>query len=182
MGDCASCVTNTPAYDASVAAVDYAAPLDQLVLALKFGARLELAPLLAHMLEDAVRAADAELPDLLLPVPLGPRRLMERGFNQALEIARPLGARLGLPVRRDLAWRTRDTDTQSLLHPDQRRRNVADAFSLRADASQQVQGRHVGVVDDVMTTGETLNAMAATLKRFGANRVTNFVFARTLPH
>jgi ComF family protein len=178
---CGDCLRAAPAFDATVAATDYAPPLDQLVLALKFGGRLELAPLLAALLHEAAEdLAQDEQPALLVPVPLGSRRLTERGFNQALEIAKPLGRALGLPVAGTLVRRVRDTDAQSLLHPDERRRNVAGAFSVRADAAAMLRGRHIGLVDDVMTTGETLHALAAALKQAGVARVTNFVFARTL--
>lgn len=178
---CGACLSNPPAFDASIAAVDYAAPLDQLVLQLKFGARLALAPWFAQLLRDAVVARpDAGLPDLLCPVPLGPRRLVERGFNQALEIARPLGASLGVPVYPRLAERMLDTAAQSGVTPAERARNVRGAFAI-ADPDA-IAGRHVGLVDDVMTSGHTLDELAATCKRFGAARVTNLVVARTPPH
>lgn len=178
---CGACLSNPPAFDATIAAVDYAAPLDQLVLQLKFGARLALAPWFARLLRDAVSARpDAGLPDLLCPVPLGPRRLVERGFNQALEIARPLGASLGVPVHARLAERLLDTAAQSGVTPAERARNVRGAFAI-ADPDA-IAGRHVGLVDDVMTSGHTLGELAATCKRFGAARVTNLVVARTPPH
>lgn len=178
---CGDCLKQRPAFDATIVAVDYAPPLDQLVLALKFGSRLELAPLFAGMLQDALSQVRPELPDILAPVPLGPRRLAERGFNQALEIARPLARSLGTALDRRLVQRQRDTHAQAQLHPDARRRNMRGAFLVTGDALDRVRGRHVGVIDDVMTTGETLNELAATLKRFGAVRVTNIVFARTAP-
>jgi ComF family protein len=174
---CGACLKRTPAFDATIVAVDYAPPVDQLVLALKFGNRLELAPLLARMLRHA--AADMMPPACLTAVPLGAQRLAGRGFNQALEIARPLSRAFGVPLDARLAVRQRETQAQSLLHPDERQRNMRKAFIVPADAIDRVRGAHVGVVDDVMTTGETLNELAATLKRFGAARVTNFVFART---
>jgi ComF family protein len=174
---CGACLKRAPAFDTTIVAVDYAPPVDQLVLALKFGNRLELAPLLARMLRHA--AADVAPPDCLMPVPLGAQRLAGRGFNQALEIARPLSRAFGVPLAARLAVRQRETQAQSLLHPDERQRNMRKAFVVPADAIDRVRGAHVGVVDDVMTTGETLNELAATLKRFGAARVTNFVFART---
>ncbi|HYD96523.1 MAG TPA: ComF family protein [Noviherbaspirillum sp.] len=175
---CGGCLKQPPAFDATIVATDYTPPADQLVLALKFGTRLELAPLLARLLDAPARCGHA--PAVLTAVPLGPQRLAERGFNQALEIAKPLSRSLGVPLERELVVRQRDTQAQSLLHPDQRRRNVRGAFMVPAKAMALVRGRHVGVVDDVMTTGETLNELAATLKRFGAASVTNFVFARTL--
>jgi ComF family protein len=178
---CGACLKQPPAFDRTVAAADYAAPVDQLVLALKFGGRLALAPLFANLLRDALLHNDQDsLPSLLTAVPLGAHRLQERGFNQALEIARPLSHALGIELAPGLLLRARDTEAQSLLHPDQRHKNIRHAFEVSAAAIDQVRGRHIGVVDDVMTTGETLNELAATLKRFGATRVTNFVFARTL--
>jgi ComF family protein len=180
-GICGTCLRDPPAYDATVAAVDYAIPLDQLVLQLKFGARLALAPWFARQIRDAVLARPAlPLPDLLCPVPLGPGRLIERGFNQALEIARPLAAALGVACHPALAQRTLDTKAQSGVSPGARARNVRDAFAV--DDPGLVEGRHVGLVDDVMTSGHTLGELAATFKRTGAARVTNFVFARTPPH
>ncbi len=179
---CGACLKHPPAFDATVAAADYAAPVDQLVLALKFGNRLALAPLLAHLLHDTCReASPGDEPTHLTAVPLGPRRLVERGFNQALEIARPLSRSLGARLDARIIVRQRDTHAQALLHPDERHRNIRGAFVVPAAAIDRLRGAHVGVVDDVMTTGETLNEIASTLKRFGARRVTNLVFARTAP-
>jgi ComF family protein len=173
-----------PAFDATIVAADYAPPTDQLVLALKFGSRLALAPLFARMLRDAILQARTEnisLPTRLTAVPLGPQRLVERGFNQALEIAKPLSRSLGIQLAPQLMSRLRDTHAQALLHPDERHKNIKGAFVVMPHAADDIKGQHVGVVDDVITTGQTLNEIAATLKRFGAARVTNFVFARTLP-
>ncbi len=179
---CGACQLMRPAFDATVSAADYAAPLDQLVMQLKFGGTLALAPWCAQALGAAVRARPAlELPELLCPVPLGPQRLAERGFNQALEIARPLAAALDVGLQPRLAVRARDTAAQSGVAPGQRRANIRHAFVVAPDALALVRGRHIGVVDDVMTSGHTLHELAATLKRFGAARVSNFVFARTPP-
>jgi ComF family protein len=180
---CGKCLSDPPAFDATVAAADYALPLDQVVLQLKFGARLALAPWFAALLRDAVLAQPGlPLPDVLCPVPLGPQRLVERGFNQALEIARPLARALGVPLRPRLAVRVVDTRAQSGIAPGERKQNMRGAFSVEPDMLDAVAGRHVGVVDDVMTSGSTLDALAATLKQAGAARVTSFVFARTPPH
>ena len=179
---CAHCLTNPPPFEASVAATDYAAPVDQLVLQLKFGARLALAPWFSRMLRDAVlEQPDFVLPSLLCPVPLGPRRLAERGFNQALEIAKPLASALGIGLFPRLATRIHDTRAQSALRPGQREPNIAHAFTVTPGALALVRGQHIGIVDDVMTSGQTLGELAATFKRFGAARVSNLVFARTPP-
>lgn len=178
---CGACLAAPPAFDATVAACDYAMPVDALVLQLKFGARLALAPWMAQRLHAAVLARAAlPLPDVLCPVPLGPRRLVERGYNQALEVARPLAAALGIALAPRLAARQVETAAQSGVAPGERRRNVRGAFALAADA--RLAGMHVGVVDDVMTSGHTLDELAGVLKRAGAARVTNLVFARTPPH
>jgi predicted amidophosphoribosyltransferase len=159
---CGACLADEPAYDATVVAVDYAAPLDGLVLGLKFGARLPLAPWCANLLVEAALARPGwPLPDLLCPVPLGPRRLRERGFNQALEIARPLAAALGVILLPRLATRAVETAAQSGVAPRVRARNIRGAFEFAPEMADKIQGRHVGVVDDVMTSGNTLNELAA---------------------
>jgi ComF family protein len=179
---CGDCLSRPPAFDATVAGCDYAAPFDDIVLGLKFGHRLALAPMMADVMQEAILLCrESPMPDLLAVVPLGPKRLAERGFNQALEMAKPLSRQLGIPLAPRLLARQRETGPQTLLHPDERQKNVRNAFLPSGTMLDTVRGAHVGVIDDVMTTGETLNEVAATLKRFGAVRVTNYVFARTPP-
>ena len=181
---CGDCLRQPRAFDASIVAIDYAPPIDQLVLALKFGSQLALAPIFARKLRDAILQRPAianNLPDILTTVPLGPQRLAERGFNQALEIAKPLSRLLNVPLQPTLIKRQHDTLPQAKLSPKDRRQNLHKAFIVPPQAISHIRGRHIGVVDDVMTTAATLNELARTLKRFGAVRVTNFVFARTLP-
>ncbi|MGK5063180.1 phosphoribosyltransferase family protein [Janthinobacterium sp. LB3P112] len=180
---CGRCVHHRPAYDATVTAFDYAAPVDQLLLQLKFGARLPLAPLLAELLHAAIQQQAAwEAPQLLCPVPLGPARLTERGFNQALEIARPLARLLDVPLQPRLALRVRETRAQSGVAPQERRANLAHAFAIAPEHAPLLQGCHVGIVDDVMSSGHTVNALAAACKGAGAARVSILVVARTPPH
>lgn len=179
---CGACLAHPPAFDCAIVASDYAPPFDRLVLDLKFGAQLALAPLFAALLEAAIARRDGlALPDLLAAVPLGAARLAERGFNQSLEIARPLARSLGIPLEKRLLVRSRETVPQSLLPHRERRANVRHAFTLSPAGIDLVRGRHVALVDDVMTTGETLDAAAAVLKRFGAVRVTCLALARTPP-
>jgi len=165
---CGRCLADAPHFDATVAALEYAFPADALVHALKFRGELALAPLLAGLLSERI---DGKV-DFVVPVPLSRERLKERGYNQALEIARHLGTRVEI----DLCRRARDTAAQMGLPFEDRRRNVRGAFSC----STNVDGLSIAVVDDVMTTGATLDEMARTLKGAGATRVVNWVLARTL--
>jgi ComF family protein len=168
---CGRCLAEPPAYDATVAALAYAFPADTLVHALKFRGELALAPLLAEILFHKIYGNESI--DLVVPVPLSPRRLRERGYNQAAEIARRLEARA--PLELFLCERSRDTAAQTELPWSERRRNVRGAFRC----ARPIPGGTVAVVDDVMTTGATLDEMAATLKQAGAARVVNWVVART---
>ena len=180
---CGTCLQSPPAFDATVVACDYAAPADMLVKALKFRARLPLADLFAQQLAQAMATQLSTRPSLMVPVPLSEARLTERGFNQAAEIARSLARRTGIPLQLHLCARIRDTRPQAGLPVGERRVNMRGAFTtlLNASALAELRGRHVLLVDDVITTGHTLDELAACLKRQGAARVTNVVFART-PH
>lgn len=182
---CGNCLSKPPTFHRTTVACDYIAPLDQLILALKFEHQLVVAPTLAQILAQTTLSSPeyhANSPDLFIPVPLGQARLSERGFNQAYEIARPFAKQLGRPVYPQLLLRVRDTAAQTLLHPDQRQDNIRDAFSPNACDADKIRGQHIGVIDDVMTTGATLHEIAACLKRHGAKRISNYVVARTLPH
>jgi len=169
---CGGCLARPPAFDATLAVWRYAHPLDSLVLGLKFRRRLAGADFLAHALLAGPRPAG----DVVVPVPLAPARLRERGFNQSVEIARPLARALGLPLDVACLARVRDTPPQSRLPWGARQGNVLDAFACATDLG----GRAVIVVDDVMTTGATLDAVARALKERGAARVTNWVAARAV--
>jgi ComF family protein len=179
---CGACFRLPPAYDATHAALCYTFPVDQLVLHLKFGhralgRRLASADFFASCLLERNRSSGAHLKDtVIVPVPLSRQRLRERGFNQALEIARPLTRALHLPLDTSGLVRVRETLPQSLLPWRARKNNVRHAFECRRDFS----GRTVIVVDDVMTTGATLDTVARTLKDHGAVRVINWVAARAV--
>lgn len=180
---CGECLSTPPQFDFTVVASDYAVPIDQLVLSFKFGHRLALANLFAELLRDALLLDPRrDLAQLLCAVPLGRKRLNERGFNQSLEIAKPLSSHLGIALDPLLMQRTRETAQQSSLHPDDRQKNVRKSFMLNSHAIELIKGKHIGVIDDVMTTGATLQETATLLKRFGATKVSNYVFARTPRH
>jgi ComF family protein len=169
---CGRCLAEPPGYDATIASLAYDFPADALVQALKFRGEVALAPLLGALLRDRLPAD--ERVDCVVPVPLSPARLRSRGYNQAVEIARHVAPeRLDV----DLCVRPRDGAPQMQLPWAERQRNVRGAFECR----RALLGARIAVVDDVMTTGATLDEIARTLKRAGAARVVNWVVARTLP-
>lgn len=181
---CGRCLSHPPYYDRSIAAWRYAFPADRLLQSFKYGARLALAGFCA---ENIARAGglhtdpfrpDPLRIDLVLAMPLHPRRLATRGFNQALEIARPLSRMLALPVDALALERVRDTAAQAGLPLAERVNNVRGAFTCKRDLA----GLRIAVVDDVMTSGATLNEVAKTLKYAGALHVENWVAARTPDH
>ena len=169
---CGSCQRKPPAFDATLAALPYLFPVDRLIGAFKFHARLQLAPWFAALLAPLVPSVNA-----LIALPLHRTRLAERGFNQAHEVARRLALLTRTPLLIRGLVRTRQTDEQSRLPPGARARNVRGAFHC----GSSLAGNTVALVDDVMTTGATLEECARTLKRAGAERVVNVVIARTLP-
>ena len=167
---CGRCLSTSPRYDATRAVLAYEFPADALVHALKFRGELALAPWLASLLGPRIQE---DRVDHVVPVPLSRRRLRDRGYNQSVEIARHLRKNL-LDVA--LCERTREVRPQIELPYDERQSNVRGAFRC----TRSLVGARIAVVDDVMTTGATLNEIARTLKAAGAVHVVNWVVARTL--
>jgi len=172
---CAACTRSRPAFDQTIALADYAPPLDRLILALKFRGESSLARALGPQLAGRLRAQALQAPELVVPVPLAPRRLAQRGFNQSLAIAAAVARPLGVPLAARVLRRERETRAQSTLALDARRANLAGAFAC---APLHRTGCVV-LVDDVMTSGATLHAAAEALKAAGARCVVNLVAART---
>ncbi len=168
---CGRCLAHPPSFDATVALWRYRFPVDRLVLALKYGGRLPLARAFGTAL--AARVAGRPV-DAVVPMPLAPPRLRQRGFNQAMEIARALARETGATVASDRVVRVRDTPPQADLPHDGRVANVRGAFACAGTAV----GQTLAILDDVMTTGASLEELAATLKRAGAARVECWVVAR----
>ena len=170
---CRACAVRHPPVDRTFCALAYAPPVDYLVGRLKFQRDLCVVPALAGLLLRTVAGEPGA--DWLVPVPITPARLRKRGFNQALEIARVLGRCRGVPITR-AAHRRRGAEIpqSSLPDPAARRANVRNAFETRDSI-----GGHVAIVDDVVTTGATVNALARCLKGAGARRVDVWAVART---
>lgn len=173
---CGRCLTTAPDFDATTALADYVSPVDGMVMAMKFTARLDLADvfgrLLARRLSESSRvASDA----IVIPVPLAFERVRERGFNQASHVARAFAVAAGRRLVIDRLLRVRHTPPQLSLALVERRRTVRGAFAVESN----LEGQSILVVDDVMTTGSTLDEAARVLKKAGAVRVHNLIVART---
>lgn len=174
---CAICLRQPPAFHATRVACDYAWPIDALIARMKYAPDLALVAPLAWLLAETLTGAagsEAGIPQRILPVPLAPARLRERGFNQALEIARPLARRFGIALDYHSLRRERDSAPQAALALRARSLNVRGAFACDA-----MDGLHVAIVDDVMTSGATLGEVAQCVRRAGAQRIQCWVVART---
>ncbi len=171
---CGACQKDPPAFAITRAAFRYAAPVDRLIQNLKYHGRLELSRLLGEYLAAYLQSLGDSLPDTIVPVPLHASRLRERGYNQSLEIARFVARALELPLNWKDARRVRATAPQKELPRDRRRGNVRGAFA----AGPAFAGQRVAIVDDVMTSGHTADALADSLRRSGAVEVRVWVVAR----
>ena len=176
---CGICVTSPPPFERSVAALDYAPPWSELIARFKFQAALDLAPVLAEQVAAAVRHDAASGAELILPVPLSTRRLRERGYNQAWELARRVARERHVPADAHLLLRIKDTPHQLALAPAQRAGNVRAAFAVEPLRRAELVGRRIALVDDVMTTGATAAELARVLLQAGAAQVQVWVVART---
>jgi ComF family protein len=170
---CGECLQSPPPVATTLAAFVYGFPLDRLVPRFKFHQDLAAGRLLAELMAQGL--ATAARPDAIIPVPLHATRLRARGYDQALELARPIGRMLEVPVLADALLRRRATAPQSELDAVARRRNLRGAFAVHAGTMVPA---HVALVDDVMTTGATLHAAAKALLRTGVKRVDAWVCAR----
>jgi ComF family protein len=170
---CGRCQRHPPHFDTMIAAFPYSFPLDRMIQKLKYGHQLALARWFGEQL---VAACPNLTGDLIIPMPLHDRRLAERGFNQALEICRPLARHHGITIDHAACMRFRETLPQEGLSLRERRRNLKNAFACSADLS----GRHVVLVDDVVTTGASVDECARTLRLHGAAHITVVAIARTL--
>ncbi len=172
---CGPCLLRPAVFSTVYAARRYEGAARDAVHRLKFRDQLALAAPLGLLLNRTLgRRRDDFLPHCIVPVPLHPRRLRKRGYNQALEIARPVARRMQVPLNTGLLTRTRSTDPQQELPAAARRGNVRNAFAL----ASSVEGMKILLIDDVMTTGETAWECCRTLQSGGAAQIRVAVFAR----
>ena len=172
---CGSCIQHPPSFDLTFALFPYEPPIVQLIIALKFQAQLSVAEALGVAFASHIEKnfyKNNKLPDLILPMPLHPQRLQERGFNQALEIAKPISRLHAIPIDTTGLKRTKYTQPQSGLRADERKQNIANAFT----AYRSYEG--LTVIDDVITTGNTITACCHALKSHGAEKIHVWCVAR----
>lgn len=174
---CGRCIKHSPPWDAAWVPFRYEWPLAPLEARFKFGGDLAAGHTLSRLWLAAT--TPAALPQALVPVPLHASRLRQRGYNQALELAKPLAQHFHIPLLRDALQRTRATGAQTDLDAVQRRRNVRGAFVARFAGAVP---EHVAVLDDVFTTGATLGECVRVLKRAGVARMDVWALARAPRH
>ena len=174
-GLCGSCINSTPHFDATHAVFSYEFPINVMMQRYKYGNMLSLSTLFGQLLNDKIKQ---ETIDLIIPMPMHPQRLKIRGFNQALEIARFLNTNSRNKLDYTSVIRQSLTPPQASLPLKARVNNIKGAFDVIGD----VRGKKIAIVDDVMTSGASLNELAKTLKKAGAVHVECWVIARTMPH
>lgn len=172
---CGQCLRHEPPFGRAWAPLRYAHPLDLLEARFKFRADLAAGRVLSSLMIERAAVDAPDLPGLLIPIPLHAKRLRERGYNQTLELLRPLAQALDVPLRADALVRVRATPPQTGLDAAARKRNLRGAFAVAPNATLPA---HVALFDDVMTTGATLREAAQTLLRAGVARVDAWALAR----
>jgi ComF family protein len=170
---CGRCLSSLPAYDRTYAPFIHQGAMRHLISALKFGSQYKNARLLGMLLAEQLKQ-NVELPELILPVPLHNSRYRQRGFNQAIEIARTVAKELRIPLDLYSCKRHRHTLHQSQLSAEKRRKNMKNAFSI----IKPIHIKHIAILDDVMTTGSTAHELASVLKKAGISQVDIWVCAR----
>lgn len=175
---CGACLKHPPAFDRTLAVYAYAFPLDALIQQCKYTGAISLTAVFAEKI--AHRASAESDIDYLLPMPLHPARLAHRGFNQAAEIARRLSPLLGIPWLPEACQRVRNTPSQAGLDLKTRQRNLRGAFACDVGKSVDLSGKRVALIDDVMTSGSSLNELARVVRKAGAVEIQAWVLARTL--
>ena len=172
---CGACIKKPPCFDTSFVPFRYAYPLDRMIQRLKYARELNLGRVLANSFAERLLAwRSAPWPQAIVPVPLGRARYLARGYNQAIELAQQMRRRIDIPLRTDWVVRERETTEQAALARDERQNNVRGAFVMRRPPDCD----HVAILDDVVTTGSTVNEVAKVLRKAGVTRIDVWAIAR----
>jgi len=173
---CGSCLYRPPEQDASFSLFEYKTPIDRLIADFKYHDKLFLSQFFAKKMSEELRPR--LLPQLLIPIPLHPRRLRQRGYNQSLELAKILSAQLAIPVCSKSLIRIKDSQPQASLPYKQRAKNIQSAFKV----ANTILPSHIALIDDVLTTGHTANVAAKALRQAGVITIEVWTIARTTKH
>lgn len=176
---CGQCLKQRPIFQNSYMLFEYAKPISTYILALKFSQQIHYAELFGELFAQKIQSewyANKPLPQVIMPVPLHPQRLAQRGYNQAIEIAKPIAKKLQLPLGRHYCQRTKATLAQANIDADQRKDNVKNAFTVK----QQLPYQHIAILDDVYTTGCTVTALSKALFKAGIKKIDIWSIARSI--
>ena len=174
---CGKCLQEPPVFNKVYALFPYQKPIDNLITRLKFQGNLVYAKVLGELMANylQVEYKEKRLPEYLIPVPLHRKRLRERGFNQAVELARPIVKRLDIPLMLKSCQRVKATVAQINLPAADRRTNLRNAFNV----TSTITAKHVAIIDDVVTTGSTIVELSRSLQAVGVERIDIWCCART---
>jgi len=176
--ECGDCLKQKPPYDKTFASFHYDYPIDYLITMLKFHNKLLFAKILGVLLIKTITEkhnSSFPFPELIIPVPLHYKRLRKRGFNQALEIAKPIARRLDIPIGSQLVSRIKSTKPQSLTLAKDRKKNIKGAFIIK----DKIRAKHIAIVDDLVTTGNTVAELSRLLRKNGVERIEVWACAKT---
>ena len=173
---CGQCQKIPPFFDRALTPLLYVDPVDRFLCGLKYREQFSFARFAAGVMTNHALKTGQKAPDMICPVPMTSKTLRKRGFNQSAFIGQLIAWQLGIPMSSNLILKTRDTAHQSDLKAKERQNNLKGAFECK----RQVRGRHIVIVDDVLTTGATANEISKTLKKYGASRVDIWTCARTV--
>lgn len=171
---CGQCLTQPPYFDELISLANYQMPIDYLITQFKFQRKLAFGHTLGQLLIKKISLLQHK-PESIIPIPLHPKRLRQRGYNQAAILAHTISKRLNLPINLNNVRRIIDTKPQADLLAKDRKRNVKHAFQI----TNPIQHKHIALVDDIVTTGNTINELSRVFKKAGVKRITVWCLART---
>ena len=159
-------------FDYGFAAMGYGLYERRLIFNLKYDGKTYLAPIIADIIYDALQSKGLKLEaDLIIPVPIHKKRLMERGFNQSEKIAYYLGKKMSIPVDANVLYRMKETHTQRALSPEERIENMKDVFGIKNGKEKRVKNKSIILLDDIYTTGATVSSCGKELRKYGAKKI-----------
>lgn len=174
---CKECLKNPPIFEQTIALFHYKEPINHFITGLKFNNKLIYSRILGELMAEKISKhyQQTNLPEIIIPVPLHNQRLRQRGYNQAIELARPIAKILALPIDIKSCKRIKNTGTQSSIPAKQRAKNIKKAFTIK----NKPAAKHVAIIDDVITTGNTIKELSSVLHKSGVQTIDIWCCAKT---